>query len=846
METVTANETPLEEGRFKKFYKGFLLAAGRLFNGPVFAALLVFSFALLLTVIVGKTDSYPLGADVYGHLFKVKSLYENLQQGNLYPIYTKNWYSGIELFRYWPPLSYYFCCIFMYIAGGDVYISYLMFIFFTFLIGGMGFLLFGRRERRYLLSALLGIIYMLLPDNLRVLFSEGNMPRVFITALLPYFFFFLCEVVRYKNRKGIKYLYLTTILVVFSHIMISAMLGISAFIFLCLYAAVNNEYRDEFFTLLYLVAGYLSAGIILVPGLIGGMVTQNSSASQATSGNMWSSRAIDSLNPCLRFENFGAFYLGISVFIILLLGVLILRRTIFPFFASALIIFAGTTMIVLPIVSALPMSQAFWMIRFIPMAMCLFLAGIMYWEKLKKSWLILFLVLLLVDGSVSFALSEYGNEDHRQLQQELSDKYFLREACENTVNQLAIMDLSNIGSYPSFLVANGYDIRYLFGWAYQGAYTVEEIVELNEAYENGYFAYVFDRLENYGCDSVVLKKDEIKYGQEGLLRAIEASDYDILKENDYAILLKLPADHTFGVKADIENVCIGTGSESISCLYPSFYKLRSDNLDDYTFEELKGYKKIFLSGPEYVDKQYAEELIQSLADSGVRVYIDMNNLMEDKGKGRNSFLGVVAQPIVFTSEFPVLKMNDGSSFKLPSITDQYEEWRTVYFTNIKDVRRSARYKKGDRFKELAYLGDSPNENITYIGFNLVYYCYVTRNEELYSFLDEVFEEDRERAASKRYVDIDVSFGNNEISIISPEEGVVTSIANIDSFVGDRKIGRETFVVANMGETRIRVVYAHLFLALAVSFCGILLYILLQILPIKKENEGSAQGQILGE
>lgn len=798
----------------------------------ILSAIAVALAAAILTVIIYATNSYPLGADVYGHLFKVKSLYENLLQGNLYPIYTKNWYSGIELFRYWPPLSYYFTCIFMWLTKGDVYTSYILFIFFTFLIGGLGFLLFAAREKRYVLTTALAIAFMIIPDNLRVLLSEGNMPRVFITALLPYFFFFMCEVLKYNNSKALKWLYIITILVVFSHIMISAMLGIASFVFLLLYGIAHNEYKKEFIILVHMVLGYLSAGIILIPGLIGGMVTQNSSAAQATSGNMWSSRAIDSLNPALRFTNSGSFYIGLGIFIIMLLGTLVLRRGILPFFLTSLLIFFGTTMIVLPIVSALPMSQAFWMIRFVPIGNCLLLIGILYWERLKKWILALFLLMIALDGLISLSIPTWHNEEIAVREQEMEEKYFLAEACHNTSNQLAIMDLSNIGSYPSLLISKGFDIRYLFGWAYQGAYTVKEIVQLNEAYENGYFSYVFDRLENYGCDSVVLKKDEIKKNTEMLIPAIDASHYEIVNENEYAVLLKLPVEQEYGVKQNIENVCIGSGSESISCLYPSFYKLRRDSLDEYTFDELKNYKKIFLSGPQYNDKEYSEGMIQQLADAGVRIYIDMNNLVEDRGKGRNSFLGVVAQPIVFTSQFPVLEKEDGSRFKLPFVTDQYEEWRTVYFTNIKDVRRFATYKKGERLKQLAYLGDSPNENITYIGFNLVYYCYVTHNEELYGFLDEVFEESRDFTPQKRFVNIDTEFTGNRVRINSPEDGVVTSISNLDSFKSSSNLGKETFVKVNKGETDIAVVYAHFSLALLISIVGAVFYLLIHRLAIK--------------
>ena len=52
---------------------------------------------------------YPdsVDTDTFGHLFKSNYLYESMKKGNLYPIYTEYWYNGMELFRYWPPLSYY-------------------------------------------------------------------------------------------------------------------------------------------------------------------------------------------------------------------------------------------------------------------------------------------------------------------------------------------------------------------------------------------------------------------------------------------------------------------------------------------------------------------------------------------------------------------------------------------------------------------------------------------------------------------------------------------------------------------------------------------------------------------
>ena len=160
--------------------------------------------------------------------------------------------------------------------------------------------------------------------------------------------------------------------------------------FLLLYSLCNKEYKYSLVALCDLVASYLTAGIILIPGLIGGVVTQNSSASQETSSD-WSQWAYISLNPFNRFSDLQLFYFGLSIFIVIVLGILTFRKSTLPGFLSAIIIYFGTTMVVLPIVSALPMSQVFWMIRFIPMSEMLFLISLIYWKDLKKIVLIIFL-----------------------------------------------------------------------------------------------------------------------------------------------------------------------------------------------------------------------------------------------------------------------------------------------------------------------------------------------------------------------------------------------------------------------------------------------------------------------
>lgn len=780
--------------------------------------------AAVLTTIVYFCHSYPLGVDTYGHMANVNSLYKGIINGHPYVVYRMNWYSGTEVFRFWVPMSFYFCCIFMLLTGGNIYVSYLCFVYSMFLIGASGFILFAKREKRYKLAAALGIIYMLLPDNIRVLFVDGNMPRIFITAFLPYLFFFICEVIRYNNRKALKAIYLLSAFIVCSHIMISALVGLSCFMLLLFYGLANKELKKELVVLFCMGLGYMTAGIALLPSVMDGLVIGDNAASHESSVAMWSSKASDSLSPILRFTRYDQFYFGIVFFVLVLFGVLCMRKKLFAFFFTPLVIFIGTTIIIRPLINLIPMSQVLWMTRFVPMAYCLILIGFMYWRELKRGVIIAFAMLMFADGLVSFGIGQKDNDAIAQREQELSNQYFLREACELTKNQLSIMDLSSLGSYPAWLISEEYNKRYLFGWAFQGSYTMEEIVQLNEAFERGYYDYMFDRLAKYGCDTVVIKKSEIKRDYEGMLQALKRSEYEIVKENEYALLINNGATQEYGVVTRYENVCIGTGSESISYMYPSFYKLREDKLDAYTFEDLKDYKKIFLSGPEYTDKEYAEALIRQLAEHGVKIYVDMSNLVEDLGRGRDSFLGVVAQPIVFNDNFPILEMKNGSQFKLPSHANFYEEWRTVYFTNIGNVEKYAEYKRKDKIKHLAYLGSSTDGNIVYIGFNLVYYCYVTHNAQLYRFLDEIIEEGHSDAALHEKANITTQLDNNRLIINSDADKVMVGLANLKSFKTDKELGSETFINVNKGETKIEVEHAYLTEGLTLSIIGLILFI----------------------
>ena len=751
------------------------------------------------------TNSYPLGNDVYGHLFKINELYKSVLDGNWYPLYERHWYNGIEMFKYWPPMSYYLCTILMIATYGDIYKAFVLFVCLCAIVQGIGVATIGIWKRKYLLATILGSIFFILPDNLRVSFGEGNIPRMFITALIPWIF--LCIAIYLEDNKfyPLVILWILLMLVVFAHFMIAAMLGVSIFLYVTIYAMANKSFWRSVNVLIVSIMSYLCCAAVLIPGLTGGIVTQDSSASQSTSGNMWSSTLISSLNAFNRFDfqNEGnqIFYFGISLFIILVIGVILSNKKTVSGFLSAGIILIGTTTVVLPILSTLPMSQVFWMIRFIPIAEVMILISFIEWEHLKKRWITVFLILLSVD-SIASVYSFIGVMQPTKDAKEstIIESNLLDDAIAMTDSRFAYMDLSSIGSFPSYYITSDRkDVNYLFGWAYQGASTIHEVVLLNEAFECGYYDYMFDRLLEYGCDTVLFRRDLIEK-ESKLITCAEDIGYSIVAKNDESILFKYDIDTTFGTIVDWKYVAIGDGSEYISLLFPQFKKLYDNTLDNYSFNDLKMYEKIYISGAKINNQAYCADLLTKLDENGTHVYIDMANLPQNKNTGKKSINGVDAQEMIFKKGVPIIKLDNGSEYALQH---ESSDWRTYYITNVPRKLKGYHYVGGGEF---TYLGESFSGNIKYISFNVIYNKILNKQWEqplLVKYLEEVFDCTAFCLPSRDVVPLIIEYKSDGIFIASDFDNVNTSLSRLNCMKSPQNIGMDTFVIANKGFTNIR-------------------------------------------
>lgn len=818
----------------------------------VFSVMGAVIFSAFLYFFTMSPDISLRGTDIFGHFFKINILGESLKNGVFYPIYTPYWYNGIELFRYWPPFAYYVAVLIQFLTNTDVLDAHYIFIGVVYFVNMCGWRLLGKREKAIGKAFLFGNLFFFCPDNMRLILAEGNLPRIFMLALLPYIFYFVWEILEYKNLKKLSFLTIVIVLATLTHFMIAAMIGISIFLFAFIYSIMNRRFGEWIFITVDLVLAYMSVGLFLIPGLLGGGLTSQSSEASVETISQWAQEAIKSLNPFFRVDggNVSSFYFGLAIFIIAILGCIAANKKMGPGFLSTVFIFFSTTTVASTIVRLLPMSQVFWMQRFVPMAMCMCFLSLLLWKNLKRSALIIFTVMMILDSAVEISLLvEEKEESIQEVVDKRAESYLLSEAKKLTKNRLGMLDYSMRGSIPSFYLTEDMDqtnVSYSFGWAYQGAETIENIVSVNEAAEDGFYEYSFDRLLELGDDVVLVDKKEFpKEDADSIIAAANQAGYSLYKENEEAWLFYIEeVEGTFGIIKEYDSLAIGENAREICYIYPDFGWGKSSLLDEYTLEELTKYHTLYLSGFSYQNKEKAEQLIKDAADEGVQIYIDMQQIPLDKLSGKAEFLGVHAQFVTFTEKFPVLSTDNGSQFKLDFKTAGYERWNTVYLTGAEEEIKKAYYDDATR---LTYVAKNGNPNITFLGFNPVYYYHESKNEELLIFLNEIFDKTPGEICQSHIVPISVDYGKDFVKIQSEYDDVNTGIANLDCFVIDETTGakrmsaavpkqeKHNLLIVDKGLTVFKVRYSHLGLGLSVSLMGIIGSIIFCIKMSKREK-----------
>jgi uncharacterized membrane protein len=266
-------------------------------------------------------------------------------------------------------------------------------------------------------------------------------------------------------------------------------------------------------------------------------------------------------------------------------------------------------------------------------------------------------------------------------------------------------------------------------------------------------------------------------------------------------------------------------------MFPDFEEGAKANINDYTFEELSRYQAIYLSGFTYDSKQQAEALLLKLSANGIQIYIDMNKIPVDKATKQMELFDVTAQSIKFTDSYPDFQYN-GNTYKSLNFSAETGEWNTVYLNGLEHVQGSCDMTE----KTIPYFGTAKNENLHFIGLNIVYYLQTTRDSEMKKLVNAIFGMDETSVPYRKVVPVTIQKDSNQIVINSVYDNVNTTLSSIDIFSSESRYRVSNHLIyVDSGTTVIHIGYPHLYRGMAVTVIGFLLGIVTYMLLRKKSR-----------
>ncbi len=759
-------------------------------------------------IVLYNSEAYIYGSDYYAQLYKLNVIEKSMSQGEFLPLYVREWYNGYEIYRYTPPASYLLTAVLSALAGGDAHKGISVFYGMMTFLSQLGFFKFGIRNRKMTAACLTGLTFLFLPQAFLTAISECSLDMVMGFALMPMVLFYLYDFVRQKCRLALFPFTVWYLFLILSNYVLAIAFGVVLFVFLIFSMLFTKVWKFEVAAMGNILLIYMIAGYFLYPALSGGILS---------GGHL--------------LEESSMIPVSISLLAISVLGLVTTDRKRAAGFLIALsfMIFCFPVMeSVMRLIPSKILQRPYW---YIFPAVVIFLITLLTWERLRLIVLVIMLGFVIGENVPTLLTFHEGLQYRNELayqEEKTAEDYLLEEAAACTDSRVALIDIARLGAFPQWYFASR-GIAMMTGWDYENAPTVQNQIGINEAFADGFYDYMFDRLLLYGNDTVIVLKELLEEGADHTLAvAAENSGYEIAADNEYAVLFKATEiDGSYGVISRYENLAIGDSSAYIAYVYPSFELGRSNCLEDYSIEELMKYRKLYLSGFTYRNKEKAENMLRELSAKGIEIYINMQDIPLNALTGKSEFMNVYAQFVQFTEEFPVLTNDNGNQFKLDFKTEGYETWNTVYISGCENILKETQY---DSKSHLVYLGQNSEPNITFLGFNLIHHYLITHNQDLKRFLDETLQLSSEDIALPIVVPVQIEAGPDKIVVNTQKDHVNTGIAVMETLEPNRIVSsQENLYLVNQGETVFRIVRAKQETGIVFSILGAVLVGLLWIM-----------------
>lgn len=670
---------------------------------------------------------YPWGSDTWGHLFKAEYLYKEILKGNYYPQFTEYWYNGHEPFRYWAPLPYYILAL-MRAVLGDVFIAGNYYIFFCALFGGLSWLFMSGRMG-LLPATMAGAVWVIWIDNVRVAFAEGNLPRVLATALLPLVFFVFLNML---EKRSLAFFILTAAaihLIVVTHAMIAAIYSLCLAMFaFFLWMFGGCSFKDFIRGIMSLAGGIATAAWWLLPSLTGGITELDP---EAVKDLVEFIPAVIAFDPLYRFSNIEKYYWGASV-IVALAATFFTFRSRPPWAKSLAVCGIILVLMSLPVMRHLyltfPFSHLLWPIRFSSFAALAVIGSCLVFNPpgrgqryLKNSYATGILIAgliaaLFVDSLVSVRLLAYTVDKSSNLTHSAE---FLKKTPGWRV---ATIDLSRMGSAPSYLFSGVAGLEQVFGWAWQGAITSSNIMLLNTGMEKQYYPFLFRSCINLGATDLVVKDDVVEDLVAFREAAARAGYRQEAKIGDISIWSGI--DRPYIVIKKPKCLVVGKYAGIYGLQFPEVEMATSQYIDDYPLEYYKKYPVVVFTGAKWKIKKKAEEIVTAYAAAGGRVFIEMAGMPLNVLSKQSEFLGVYGEPVMLRE--PLKLSGQGRTIQLQPFSEKVPVWNSYVPLMLDEVELEFNYY-GNRAPVLGYKMVE-GKRIGFIGGNINYHSFLTGDQ----------------------------------------------------------------------------------------------------------------------
>lgn len=804
-------------------------------------ALIILAYGIVAAIIVyftAKSGTYPDGADTMFYVYRSDALYHSIKDNGIwYPLWNPYWYNGVQISRYWAPLCTYVMAGCQALCGGNPYNGYLVFVGLIYFVGALTWLLIGYKHDRIAVGALIGFLWGILPNNLFQIYDEGVLVRCMILTFLPAYIAAMYDYLSLKKYTGLPKMYIYMILMVMTHMGYAGMVALSTCCYLLMDMIVNKiKFKNVMYCVFAVVAAMATCGIWLLPSLVGGITSTDSSqimASYFQSLNKTLNPFYGILSGYDRWADHQQFaYFGIVMFIFCILGVIFSRKRQKSTFITALLTVVLTSPVFYPFLAKMPGGSMLWMLRFISIALCFALIGLFFWNSIRKSIYITICALLLIEAIPGMRMITVHNNGvtAEERYEDILDKTLIGEAREITVQRLQSEEGLGIIDYDQAYLIAGYEygeknIQYSLGQGIQSAITYRNIVQQNQALDDKHFVYFFDRCLELGDDTVLLNAKRYDNDEEVIKDmddAAEKSGYELVDTRNSERLYHLKdVTGNFGVVTDYKAIGIGQGNTNVSLGFPSVEETLDPNLNHYTFEDLRKYDTIVLTDFTYDDKQEAEELVRKLSDDGVKVIIFADKLPVDRMSGMQSFLDISCQSIVFNNGYPELSIGD-YVFNPDLFPQGYTNWKTVYINGLDNEIGTF----VDSGKTVAFLGTKYNDNIMVVGINLFFHYQLTKDETVGMILSEYFGLNNDEVPERRIVPLEVKATEEGITITSPEDDVDSTFAYHDIFESERELKKKNnLLYVDSGTTKITFKYPLLLKSILASILGLIMAVI---------------------